>query len=89
MSDGSGLQGRQEGSPPQAREEAEGPGAQEKGGAAVDAYLAERAAAQQRKIELSMQRKRGLAPSSDPQDRAMMGVGGQERTDNRYNPFRW
>lgn len=89
MTDGSGLQGRQERSPPQARQEAQGSRPAPEGGTEEVAYLAERTAAQDRKIELSMMRKRGFAPTGDPQDRNLMGGVAQTRTDNQYNPRRW
>lgn len=89
MTDGSRIPGRPKEASPQARQESQASGAKQEGESEeVDPYVAERTSAQSRKIDLSMARKAGYAPSADPQDKAMQGSE-QRRTDNRYNPRKW
>ena len=51
-------------------------------------YVAEREAAQRRKIQLSMARRKGELPASTPRDRALMDPDPQQSARG-FDPRRW
>lgn len=52
-----------------------------------ETYMRQRAAAQARKIQLSMDRKRGRVTGRSPRDRALMSE--TVEVESEYDPKRW